>query len=96
MYNYFPKSVYVDSSTACVERLKAVYSKGSSLFVGIITKQHLDKLLRQGNIVIEEVKKFYSAAWNFYIAAAEYVIYNLPLENDLLKNSEFGCISSRR
>jgi len=61
----------------------------SSLFIGIVTRQHLDKLLREGDITLLQLKKFYSAAWNFYIAAANYALYNLPLEDELLANAEF-------
>jgi len=54
-----------------------------------VTRQHLDKLLREGDITMQQLKRFYSAAWNFYIAAANYALYNLPLEDELLENAEF-------
>ena len=34
------------------------------------------------------MKKFYLAAWQFYIAAADYALSNLPIKDDLLTNAE--------
>jgi len=38
---------------------------------------------------LQQLKKFYLAAWQFYIAAADYALSNLPIKDDLLTNADF-------
>ncbi|CAB3996170.1 PREDICTED: uncharacterized protein LOC106702191 [Paramuricea clavata] len=59
------------------------------LFVGITTRMQLNKCLADGDISDQQAKKFYTAVRQFYIAAAKYMLKNLPLGDETLKNAQF-------
>jgi hypothetical protein len=59
------------------------------LFVGITTRMQLNKCLADGDISGQQAKKFYTAVRQFYIAAAKYMLKNLPLGDETLKNAQF-------
>ena len=54
-----------------------------------MTKQLLSKLEDEGDITSTEVKTFYLAVRGFYVRASEYAFANLPLDDPVLKNSQF-------
>ena len=64
------------------------------IFIGLITRQRLNKLFREGDLSPTEKSKFLKSVRAFYIRAMEYSIANLPL-NDLLRNAAFVHIPSR-
>ena len=59
------------------------------LFVGIITRMQVNKCLADGDISDQQAKTFYTAVSKFYIAAAKYMLKNLPLGDETLKNAQF-------
>ena len=66
-----------------------------SIFVGIMTKRVLQKLLDDGEISSLQVTKFYKGVRAFYVRALEYALDNLPLKDDLLKNASFVSYKKR-
>ena len=60
-----------------------------SIFVGIMTKRFLQKLLDDGEISSLEITQFYKGVRAFYVRALEYALDNLPLKDNLLKNASF-------
>ena len=56
----------------------------------------LTKCLAEGDISVQQLKKFYSAVRQFYIAAAQYMWKNLPLNDDVLRNAQFVNWNKRR
>ena len=59
------------------------------LFVGLVTKTNLNKLMEEGDISPAQQTTFHKSVRAFYIHALEYAIRNLPLNDDLLKNAKF-------
>ena len=60
-----------------------------NLFIGLTTKQNIQKLLREGDISEYRVKKFYKGARSFLTIAAEYIIKVYPIKDDSLKYAKF-------
>ena len=67
----------------------------TSLFIGIITRQALNRLLEAGDITAAQVKIFYEVAWCFYCTAAEYALANLPINSSVLKNTRLVDFDKR-
>ena len=65
------------------------------LFVGIVTKTCVRKLLEEGDISQAQVTKFYDGARAFYVRAMEYALENLPMNDEMLKNAAFVSFRSR-
>ncbi len=65
------------------------------IFVGLVTRMRLRKLLDEGDISPAQESKFYESARAFYVRAMEYALNNLPLHDDLLRNAKFANFSSR-
>ncbi|CAB4036850.1 PREDICTED: uncharacterized protein LOC107326933 [Paramuricea clavata] len=57
------------------------------LSVGFLTKQSLDKLLREGDISPHQYAKFFMATKAFLIRASEYLLKWCPLEDELLMHA---------
>lgn len=57
------------------------------LSVGFLTKQSLDKLLREGDISPHQYAKFVMATKAFLIRASEYLLKWCPLEDELLMHA---------
>ena len=90
------KLIKVDELNACMKdttgRLAAELRNQKAdeeLFVGICTGMLLTKRLAEGDISVQQMKTFYSAVRQFYIAAAQYMWTNLPLNEDVLRNAQF-------
>ena len=66
-----------------------------SIFVGIMTKRVLQKLLDDVEISSLQVTQFYKGVRAFYVRALEYALDNLPLKDDLLKNASFVTYKKR-
>jgi hypothetical protein len=66
-----------------------------SIFVGIMTKRVLQKVLDDGEISPLQVTQFYKGVRAFYVRALEYALDNLPLKDDLLKNASFVSYKKR-
>ena len=66
-----------------------------SIFVGIMTKRVLQKLLDDGEISSLQVTQFYKGVRAFYVRALEYALDNLPLKDDSLKNASFVSYKKR-
>ena len=97
------KLIKVDKLDACMKdttgRLAAELGNqkaNEELFVGISTRMLLNKCLAEGDISVQQLKKFYSAVRQFYIVAAQYMWNNLPLNDDVLKNAQFVNWNKRR
>ena len=67
----------------------------ATLFIGFMTKQSLQKLLREGDIDERSFNKFYEGARTFFIAAADYVIKTYPLKDELLNCAKFVDFEKR-
>lgn len=65
------------------------YISDNGLFIGLVTKMRLRKLLEDGDIDPVQQSKFYRSVRAFYVRSMEYAIKNLPLKDDLLKNAKF-------
>ena len=61
----------------------------STLFIGFITKQILNKLLEDGDIGDSEVKWFHKGVRNFYTTRTQYIIKMYPLNDEILKHARF-------
>ena len=66
-----------------------------ALFVGFATRQQLRKLLNDGDSCVRDVDQFYSAVRAFYSTTASYALRNLPIEDDVLFNSQFVNLDQR-
>lgn len=67
----------------------------TQLFIGMMTKQLLNRLADGGDISPQKVKVFYNAVREFYTTAAKYALSNLPLKDAVLENSQFVHFGSR-
>ena len=56
----------------------------NSLFIGIMTRQLLRKLLNDGDISERQVTIFYEAARKFFVTATWYGLEHLPLNDPVL------------
>ena len=90
------KFLKIDKLEACIKdttgelvSLSENHRPDKELFVAIVTRIKINKCLADGDISDQEVKKFYSAVREFYIAAAKYMQNNLPLHDDTLMNAHF-------
>ena len=59
------------------------------IFIGIITRREIQKLLNEGDITNVQVNNFYEGVRAFYARALEYALDNLPMKDDLLINAKF-------
>lgn len=59
----------------------------NGLYIGITTRQLLNRLEHNGEISPTHVKEFYQAVRGFYHTAAEYGLANLPLRDEVLRNA---------
>ena len=75
--------------------LNALVHLDQSIFVGIMTKRALQKLLDDGEISSLQVTQFYEGVRAFYVRALEYAPDNLPLKDGLLKNASFVSYKKR-
>lgn len=66
-----------------------------SIFVGIMTRRQLRKLLDEGDISPSLVTEFYRGVRAFFVRAFQYALDNLPLNDELLKNAKFTSFMSR-
>ena len=67
----------------------------TGLYIGITTRQLLNKLENDGAISPSQVMVFYVAVRSFYCTAAKYVKENLPLKDAVLKNACFVDFEQR-
>ena len=61
----------------------------SKLFVGLTTASEIRKKLDEGDISGDQVNKFYSSVRAFYSAAVAYVLKWFPLNEAIIKDSQF-------
>ena len=61
----------------------------TALFIGIMTRQLLRRLENSGDISSQQVKAFHTAVRHFYCEAVTYAMQNLPLNDEVLLNSQF-------
>ena len=61
----------------------------SKLFIGIVTSSEIRKSLESGEITDQDVKKFYLSVRHFYTTAVSYIIKWFPLNDDVVKDSQF-------
>ena len=61
----------------------------SSIFVGLITRQKLRRLLNEGDISPRDEIKFYSSVRAFFVDAASQALKKLPFSDDVLNNARF-------
>ena len=54
-------------------------SLDTSLYVELVTKQHISKLEDEGDITPAEVKTFFLSVHGFYVTATEFAFDNLPM-----------------
>ena len=59
------------------------------------TRQHLNRLLDEGDIGASQEKAFYAVVRSFYITAVKYSLDNLPLNDPVLKNALFVDFAQR-
>lgn len=57
--------------------------------VGFTTRAKLNRLVDEGDVSPHQAEKFHQAALAFLIAAVEYSIKKLPLQEPLLKRAKF-------
>lgn len=60
-----------------------------NIFIGLVTKQKLQKLFNDGDISELSKKKFYKAVRLFYLDAASEALQKLPFSDSVLNNSVF-------
>jgi len=65
------------------------------IFVGLLTRQRLQKLFREGDISSADKERFFKQMRAFYSQAMEYALANLPLNDAVLMNAMFINIPSR-
>ena len=65
------------------------------LFVGICTKNLLNKLFEDGEISALDKQKFFAGVLAFYSEAFSYGVEKLPINDSVLKHSIFADISKR-
>ena len=65
------------------------------VYIGIVTRSRLNKLLQEGDISPREVEKFLKEVRGFYESAVSYALSHLPLKDELLQNAQFVNIRER-
>ena len=65
------------------------------LFIGICTKNLLNKLFEDGEISALEKQKFFAGVFAFYSEAFSCGVEKLPSNDSILKHSVFADISKR-
>jgi len=66
---------------------RANHVTDSDLVVGYLTKQTVQRLLREGDISSHQQTSFFAAAKAFFIKATEYLLKWCPLKDELLVNT---------
>lgn len=61
----------------------------SKLFIGLVSRSEIRKKLEGGDITAHDVKKFYSSVIAFYASAVTHVLIWFPLDDAVVKDSEF-------
>lgn len=67
----------------------------STVFIGFITKQMLNKLLDDGDIGNSEMKRCYKGVRIFYTTATQYIIKTYPLKDEILMHARFVNFEKR-
>ena len=67
----------------------------STVFIGFITKQMLNKPLDDGDIGNSEMKRFYKGVRIFYTTATQYIINTYPLKDEILMHERFVNFEKR-
>ena len=67
----------------------------STVFIGFITKQMLNKLLDDGDIGNSEMKRFYNGVRIFYTTATQYIINTYPVKDEILMHARFVNFEKR-
>ena len=70
-------------------RNPANHLDNSAMTIGMLTKQHLQKLFDEGDISAYEFKKVYTAFRAFYVDAASQAVKKLPFDDLFLNNARF-------
>jgi hypothetical protein len=78
-----------DDITAVEYTLPENQLSDDKLFVGLITRQTLVRLLNDGSVGPEAVNKFTKSARLFFHTATAYALSHLPFDDDLLRNAQF-------
>ena len=71
------------------------HADDSSLVIGFLTKQSVNRLLREGDISEHQHRVFFSAVKGFCIKATEYLLRWCPLEDELLANATWLTFEQR-
>ena len=61
----------------------------SKLFIGLVTSSEIHKRLENGDITDQNVRNFYLSVRQFYVTAVSYIIKWFPLNEDVVKDSQF-------
>ena len=65
------------------------------IYICIVTRSRLNKLLEEGDVSPREIEKFMNGVKAFYESAVSYALTHLPLKDELLQNAEFVNIRER-
>lgn len=65
------------------------------MFIGIITRTSLRKLVEEGDISRSDETKFYKSVRAFYVQGLQYALANLPVKDPLLVNAGFVNFTAR-
>ena len=71
----------------CSDRNQQV--EDSNLFIGIVTLSEINKRLKSEDITDRNVRKLYLSVRQFYTSAVLYIIKWFPLNENLVKDSQF-------
>lgn len=69
--------------------------ENKNIFIGFTTKQKLRTLKTGGKISEEQIEEFYDSIKVFYIKAVNYLLENLPLDNEIIKHAAFVDFEKR-
>ena len=88
----FSKFISIQAIKATEDITKVEYENqlsDSQITIGLVTKSCLRKLLEDGDISVNNEKKFYTCVRAFYIDAATQAIRKLPFDDIMLKHAQF-------
>ena len=67
-----------------------------NIFIGLMTKQLLQKFLNNGDVAVCDAKKFFTGVRSFYVATTRSILATYPLKDDVLKHAKFIDFERRK
>lgn len=67
----------------------------NAIYIGISTRQLLNRLIDNGEVTHTEERRFCQAVGAFYCTATDYALKHLPLNDRVLQNARFVNFQSR-